>query len=93
MSKKIINVGKTPNDKQGDSLRSAFLKVNENFTELYSAIQVGTVRTPPISSKGAVGDKSEYVAFDADNFYYCIADYTTGIADIWKRVAASTDTW
>ena len=38
MSKQTINVGNTPNDRKGDSLRSAFLKVNANFTELYTTL-------------------------------------------------------
>ena len=36
MSKQTINVGSTANDKNGDSLRNAFQKVNANFTELYT---------------------------------------------------------
>lgn len=36
MTKQTINVGRTPNDKSGDSLRVAFQKVNANFTELYN---------------------------------------------------------
>jgi len=38
MAKRIINTGRTPNDKTGDSLKLAFTKVNENFTELYTAL-------------------------------------------------------
>lgn len=38
MTKQVINVGTTANDKKGDSLRAAFQKVNSNFTELYKAI-------------------------------------------------------
>jgi hypothetical protein len=38
MSKQTINVGNYQNDKAGDAIRTAFIKVNENFTELYSAI-------------------------------------------------------
>ncbi len=38
MTKQTINVGTTANDKKGDSLRSAFQKVNANFTELYTAL-------------------------------------------------------
>ncbi len=38
MTKQTINVGITANDKQGDSLRAAFQKVNANFTELYTAL-------------------------------------------------------
>lgn len=36
MTKQVINVGITANDKKGDSLRAAFQKVNANFTELYT---------------------------------------------------------
>ena len=38
MAKQIINIGRTANDRSGDPLRSAFDKVNQNFTELYTAI-------------------------------------------------------
>jgi hypothetical protein len=37
MAKQTINVGTTANDKSGDSLRSAFIKINANFTELYTS--------------------------------------------------------
>lgn len=36
MSQQEINVGTTANDRQGDSLRAAFQKINANFTELYT---------------------------------------------------------
>lgn len=35
MSMQIINVGQIENDGTGDDLREAFIKVNENFTEIY----------------------------------------------------------
>jgi hypothetical protein len=38
MTKKIINVGQLANDRKGDSLRAAFTKVNDNFTELYNSL-------------------------------------------------------
>jgi hypothetical protein len=38
MAKQTIRVGDTANDRKGDSLRSAFQKVNANFTELYVAL-------------------------------------------------------
>lgn len=37
MAKQVINIGTTANDGTGDPLRSAFDKVNDNFTELYDA--------------------------------------------------------
>jgi hypothetical protein len=37
MAQQIINVGNVANDGQGDPVREAFIKTNENFTELYNA--------------------------------------------------------
>ena len=36
MAKQTINIGTTPNDGTGDALRNAFIKVNDNFTEVYN---------------------------------------------------------
>ena len=36
MAKQVINIGTVANDGTGDPLRTAFDKVNDNFTELYS---------------------------------------------------------
>ena len=38
MSKQTINVGTASDDGTGDSLRAAFVKVNENFSEIYGEI-------------------------------------------------------
>ena len=35
MAKQVINIGTTANDGTGETVRSAFDKVNNNFTELY----------------------------------------------------------
>jgi len=35
MSQQIINIGTSPNNGLGDPVRTAFRKINENFTELY----------------------------------------------------------
>ena len=37
MAQQIIDVGSVANDGQGDPLRTAFIKTNQNFTELYNA--------------------------------------------------------
>ena len=36
MAKQVINTGTSANSKNGDPLRTAFNKVNANFTELYA---------------------------------------------------------
>ena len=37
MTQQTINVGANANDRKGDSLRTAFQKVNANFTELFNS--------------------------------------------------------
>ena len=51
MSQQLINVGSSTNDGTGDSLRSGAVKINSNFTELYS--QVGFTLQP--ASPSAIG--------------------------------------
>jgi hypothetical protein len=38
MTKQTIRVGASANDKTGDTIRAAFVKVNANFTELYNSV-------------------------------------------------------
>lgn len=38
MAQQNINVGAAPNDTSGDTLRDAFVKVNTNFSEVFSKI-------------------------------------------------------
>tara|TARA_B100001059_G_C17679523_1_gene498943 strand:- start:151 stop:720 length:570 start_codon:yes stop_codon:yes gene_type:complete len=58
MAKQVINIGSTANDGTGDSIRDAFDKANDNFTELYSddAGDVGSITaTAPIARDSATG--------------------------------------
>ena len=41
MAKQFINIGIEGNDGTGDSIRDAFNKTNENFTELYAVFGQG----------------------------------------------------
>ena len=45
MAQQTIGVGSNPNDSTGDTLRNAFIKINSNFTELYTddAGDVGSI--------------------------------------------------
>ena len=49
MAKQTINLGTSPNKGDGDPLRTAFDKVNDNFDELYTAdatfISLATLKT------------------------------------------------
>ena len=81
MTREIINVGSSPNDGQGDPIRTAFIKTNNNFGELYSRVQT----VPPVSLTGSVGDTAGMTAYDAEYYYYCFANYD-GSTDIWNQV-------
>ena len=58
MAKQTINIGTTANDGTGDPIRTAFDKVNDNFTELYTddAGDVNSITaTAPIERDSATG--------------------------------------
>lgn len=42
MTQQVINVGSTANDGTGDPLRTAFQKINSNFSELYGLGAAGS---------------------------------------------------
>lgn len=79
MTKQVIGIGATANDGTGDPLRTAFDKINQNFTELYNGFQP-TATPATASSTGTTGT----VAWDANYIYVCVATNT------WKRVAIAT---
>lgn len=82
MAQQIINVGAVANDGTGDGLRTAYIKINENTTELYSRAQT----TPPTTLVGAPGNFAGQYAYDQNFFYYCFANYD-GSSTIWAEVA------
>jgi predicted metalloprotease len=55
MALKLVNIGTSVNSKDGDVLRTAFDKINQNFTELYN-------------STGGNADTGDYV-FNGGNLY------------------------
>lgn len=56
MAQQIIDIGTSPDSNDGDDLRTAFIKVNENFTELYGIAANGvTGPTGPRGFDGARG--------------------------------------
>ena len=60
MAKQIIQIGALANDKTGDPLRSAFVKVNQNFTELYTAVAGGVdLYTIPEGTRLRVLDQND----------------------------------
>ena len=81
MAQQFIGVGTAPNDGQGNPIRTAFIKCNDNFSELYARAQV----SPPPTLVGSIGDVAGWYAYDSSYFYYCFADYD-GSSVIWAQV-------
>ena len=80
MTQQIINVGAQPNDGEGDPLRTAFQKINENFTELYST---GFFTSNAYSSGTAAGQ----VIFETP-----VETFTQAVFQINSNDVSSTDT-
>ena len=83
MTQQIIYVGAAPNDGDGDPIRTAFIKTNDNFSELYARVQVDA----PSTLIGKAGDEIGYYAPTADYFYYCFANYN-GSSVIWAQITS-----
>lgn len=49
MSKSVINVGNFANDASGDPLRTAGIKINDNFSEIYSTFGDGSNLNPTVN--------------------------------------------
>lgn len=82
MAQQIINIGASPNDGQGNPIRTAFNKTNDNFSELYARAQT----SPPPTLVGSIGDTAGMYAYDSTYFYYCYADYD-GSSTIWAQIS------
>jgi hypothetical protein len=80
MTQQIINIGAQPNDGEGDPLRTAFAKINNNFTQLFST---GFFTSEAYS----VGLSEAQVIFEAP-----VQTFTQGIFQINSNDTESTDT-
>jgi len=69
MSQEIINVGALPNDGEGDPLRVAFTKINNNFSQIFNSLGQSEAFT--------IGDTPGQVIFT-----YPIADFVQGTFQI-----------
>ena len=81
MAQQYINIGTAPNNGQGDPIRTAFGKTNNNFSQLFSIPQ----SSPPPTLTGSIGDFAGMYAYDSTYFYYCFANYT-GNSTIWAQI-------
>lgn len=85
MARQVINVGTEPNDGQGDPLRTAYIKCNNNFAELYAQFKTAV----PATAVGVNGDVAGMYAADAGYFYYCFQNWD-GTSEIWRRTTGNS---
>ena len=69
MPKLNINVGTSPNTRNGDTIRAAFVKVNSNFSELYS-IANADVQIPSQTGKNGKVLKTTGTSLLFENISY-----------------------
>ena len=88
MTKQTITIGAVPNDGTGDPLRTAFTKVNANFTELYAADLVPgpTGATGPIGVTGPTGFDFSLILTDSK-----VGTYTLELTDKNKMISISSN--
>ena len=90
MGRQIINIGTSPNKGDGEPLRTAFDKINDNFSELYLKVDnlTGGVGVTVGDIKGSVFADDSTVLVDAVNGN--IPGYVK-LSVLQSTVAASTD--
>lgn len=59
MAKQTINVGTTANDGTGDTLRDSFIKVNDNFTEVYNLANPTVIALSAADGTNVTGTTNE----------------------------------
>jgi hypothetical protein len=90
MAKSTINLGTSPNDRTGDTLRDAGTKVNSNFNELYTALGTGTALSIAVS--GATS--GQVLKFNGTNFVPAAdlnTDAVTSVNTLTGAVVLYTD--
>jgi hypothetical protein len=92
VTKKIINIGAQENDRSGDLIRTAFDKINQNFTELYSGLPMLSVGSVPPTGSHTVGeqwwdstDGNSYIWYDG-----AWIPSTASVSDQTKNVRTNT---
>jgi len=63
MAQQTINIGSGPNTKDGDPIREAFRKTEENFTELYNVAENNSISITDL--KSLVAASTDFADFKA----------------------------
>jgi len=94
MAKQNINVGTAANDKKGDSLRAAFVKVNANFSELYTALglDVAPLNLGAFEFTGSTISTTDSTAIVIDQAVTVSSDLTVGGDIVASNIKQVTST-
>lgn len=84
MTQQIINVGDVANDGQGDPLRTAFIKCNDNFTELYNAVTTPVALANLTAVAGARAFVSNGNLVATGNFGAQIGSGGSNVVPVWS---------
>ena len=83
MALKTIDLGTSPNKGDGDPLRTAFTKINDNFTEVYALLGAGEVDTDDVIAPMLVHNNHTNVTVtrddDADQIIFTVDQAVTDL--------------
>lgn len=86
MSRQIVNVGAVANDNTGDTLRAGGIKVNDNFTEVYTALGNGT----DLSISTANASSNQVLRYNGSTFVPSDYNILTSNLDVASHSIVST---
>ena len=86
MSRQIVNVGAVANDNTGDTLRAGGIKVNDNFTEVYTALGNGT----DLSISTANASSNQVLRYNGSTFVPSDYNSLTSNLDVSSHSIVST---
>lgn len=80
MTQQIINTGTGPDSYTGDTLRTAFTKVNDNFSQLYAGNVGGNITVANVTASGNV--TADYFFGDGSNLTGIVATSSYGNTNV-----------
>jgi hypothetical protein len=101
MAKQIVNIGTSPNQGNGDPLRTAFTKINENFTELYTALGLASdvdLNLGAFQFDGSIMSTTDSTAITIDQATTVTSDLTVGgdilpISNLGGNLGSPSQQW
>jgi len=91
MAKQTINIGTVANDGTGDSVRAGGDKINDNFTEVYTALGDGNSLNDVVTNttfQGALANTNSYIAATALADRQALANTNAFVTAVSTREAA-----